>query len=117
MTARIAADHLPADDQRTVALRAVDDVRVLLVDGDPGNEPRAAETFYLRNALTPVPPEQREKYFVKTKTIAPADLTSTKLTDYEAVVLGERREPPADRGRRHRPVPASRRRAPHFPWR
>jgi hypothetical protein len=87
VTARIAADHLPADDQRTVALRAVDDVRVLLVDGDPGTEPRAAETFYLRNALTPVPPEQRERYFVKTKTIAPADLTSTKLTDYEAVVL------------------------------
>ena len=87
VTARIDADHLPADDQRTIALRAVDDVRVLLVDGDPGTEPRAAETFYLRNALTPVPPEEREKYFVKTKTIAPGELTSTKLTDYEAVVL------------------------------
>lgn len=87
VTARIAADHLPADDQRTIALRAVDDVRVLLVDGDPGSEPRAAETFYLRNALTPVPPELRPKYFVKTKTIAPSEVTSTKLTDFEAVVL------------------------------
>ncbi len=87
VTAKINADHLPTDDQRTVALRAVDDVQVLLVDGDPRAEPRDSETFYLRNALTPVRLEERDKHYVKTKTIAPAELSSTKLSDYEAVVL------------------------------
>jgi hypothetical protein len=34
-----------------------------------------------------VPPEQREKYYIKPKTVIPAELPTTKLGDYEAVVL------------------------------
>lgn len=87
VTARLPADRNPADDQRALAVRVIGEINVLLVDGDPGIEPRESEVFYLHNALTPVPPEQREKYYIKTKTIRPADLATTKLSDYEAVVL------------------------------
>ena len=87
VTARLPADRNPADDQRAVVVRVISEINVLLVDGDPGIEPRESEVFYLRNALTPVPPEQREKYFIKVKTVSPAELSSAKLSDYEAVVL------------------------------
>jgi len=87
VTARLPGDRDPADDQRSLAVRVIDAIDVLLVDGDPGLEPRESEVFYLRNALTPVPPEQQEKYYIKTKTISPAELAATKLSDYEAVVL------------------------------
>ena len=87
VVARLPADRNPADDQRALAVRAIGEINVLLVDGDPGIEPRESAVFYLRNALTPVPPELREKYFIKTRTISPAELPSVKLGDYEAVVL------------------------------
>ena len=87
VTGQINGDHLPCDDRRTIALRANDDVRVLLVNNDTSKEPSASATFYLRNALTPAPTSDQENYFVKTKTIVPAELDSTKLSDYEAVAL------------------------------
>ncbi len=89
VTAQINQDALAADNQRTIALRAADDLHVLLVDGAPGTEPRDAATFYLRNALAPVPEPQREAYYIKTKTIAPSEIDATKLSDYEAVILAD----------------------------
>lgn len=87
VTARVPQDHVPADDQRTIAVRAINEINVLLVDGDPGAEARESEVFYLRNALTPVDPATRNDYFIKTKTITPEELESSKLSDFETVVL------------------------------
>lgn len=87
VAAQITSDRLPADDRRTMAVRALAEISVLLVDGEPGYEPRESEVFYLRNALVPVPQEQRDSYFIKTKTIRPEELESTKLADFDAVVL------------------------------
>jgi hypothetical protein len=87
VTAHLPADRYPADDQRAVAVRVIGEINVLLVDGDPGVEPRESEVFYLRNALVPVPPDEREKYYIKTRTIGPNELAAAKLSDYEAVVL------------------------------
>jgi hypothetical protein len=87
VTGGINADHLPADDQRTLAVRALDDVRVLLVTADTSTDPAENATFYLRNALTPVAPADLDSYFIKTKTITPGELDSAKLSDYEAVIL------------------------------
>jgi hypothetical protein len=89
VVARLPGDRNPADDQRALALRVTGEINVLLVDGDPGIEPRESEVFYLRNALTPVPPEERDKYYIKTKTVAPAELATAKLSDYDAVVLAD----------------------------
>lgn len=87
VTARLRSDRCPFDDQRTFALRVIDEVNVLLVDGDPGLEPRDSEVFFLRNALTPVPAELRDQYFVKTKTVSASELDGIILRDYEAIVL------------------------------
>jgi len=87
VTARLHADRCPFDDQRSFALRVIDEVNVLLVDGDPGAEPRDSEVFYLRNALTPVPVELRDKFFIKTRTVTGAEFEKTALRDFDAVVL------------------------------
>ena len=87
VTAEINPDRLKADDRRTVAVRALDDVHVLLVSGDVGGEPVGNATFYLAHALTPAPASERANYFIKTKTVGPADMDSINLGDFEAVVL------------------------------
>ena len=87
ITARIPADRFPGDDARTLAIRAIREIRVLMVDGEPGTEPREAETFYLGHALAPVSAEEAEQYYVKTSTIAPADMTGTRFDDFDVVVL------------------------------
>src|SRR4051812_3949437 len=86
VTAKIDGDHLPADDWRTVALRAVKEVKVLLIDGDPGREARESETFFLRNALRPVPRAQWDDYFVKLTVKTPTELEATRFEDFDAVM-------------------------------
>lgn len=85
--ARIPEDRLPADDKRTLAVRAIKEVRVLLVDGDPGSEPRDSETFFLRHALIPVPSSEQPNYFIKATRIAAPELPTARFDDFDAVVL------------------------------
>jgi hypothetical protein len=87
VTARIPEDRQPADNQRAVVVRAIREVRVLLVDGEPGTDPRDSETWFLANALVPVPADQAASYFIKTTTVTAAELASARLDDFDAVVL------------------------------
>jgi hypothetical protein len=87
VTARIPEDRQPADDRRSIAVRAIKEVRVLLVDGEPGAEPRESETYFLNNALVPVPEDQASGYFIKTSVITGTELGSARLDDFDAVVL------------------------------
>ena len=87
VSAAIPADSLPADDARTIAVRAITQVKVLLVDGSLGEEPRDSETFYLRQALLPVPPSMADQYFVKVTTIRPAELDAAKFEGFDVIVL------------------------------
>src|SRR4051812_10861680 len=87
ITARIPEDRLPADDKRTLVVRAINELRVLLVDGDPGEEPRDSETFFLRHALIPVPPSEQPNYFVKAMRVTGPEFATARLDDFDAVVL------------------------------
>ncbi len=87
VTVSLTPDRLSADDSRSVAVRAVSSVKVLLVDGDPGTRPPESETFFLRNALQPVPSSELEGYYVKTTIIPSADLPAARLDDFDAVYL------------------------------
>jgi len=87
ITARIGGDRFPGDDTRTLAVRAIREIRVLMVDGEPGTEPRESETFFLGHALVPVSTEEAEQYYVKTSTIAPAEMAGTRFDDFDSVVL------------------------------
>lgn len=82
VTAQLPPDHLAADDRRTMVVRALDEVRVLLVAGDMGATPREGDAFFLERALAPDP-----GYFIKTRTIPAAELNGTKFADFNAVAL------------------------------
>jgi hypothetical protein len=87
ITAKIPPDRLPADDQRTLAVKAIDQVKVLLVEQDTDTAPAQAEDFFVRNALVPVAPSEVGQYYIKTTTISAAQLGATSLDDYDAVFL------------------------------
>ena len=87
VTAQIGEDRLAADNRRTIAVRAIKQLRILLVDGDPGDTTRASETFFLRHALNPVSTDQLPGYFIKLQTITANDLTGVSLDDYDVLIL------------------------------
>ena len=87
VTVALEDDGVPFDDRRTMVMQAMDDVRVLLVDGDPGTEDRESETFFLRHALAPVPEEMRSGYPVKPSVVSVSDLAGEVLGRYHAIVL------------------------------
>ncbi len=82
---RLAPDRMPADDARTMVVRAVDIVRVLVVRGDP----EANSAFFLRHALQPVPPSYASEYYLQPQVIPTGQLALTRLADYEAVILAD----------------------------
>lgn len=85
VSVRLPPDRMTADDERTLAVRAVDVVRVLIVEGDP----EAKGAFFLRHALQPVPEEQRAGYYLQPRVIPAAQLALTRLNDFDAVVLSD----------------------------
>ena len=87
VTVALEGDEVPFDDQRTVVMQAMSEVRVLLVDGDQGAEERESETFFLRHALAPVPEEAQGRYPVKPVVVSASEVEGEKLADYHAVVL------------------------------
>ncbi len=79
------SDALPGDDSRTLVVRAVEQERALLVDGDPGRD--GGETFFLRNALVPVPAEVAPDFYLAAETVPLAALAGIPLDGYRAVFL------------------------------
>jgi hypothetical protein len=87
ITARIPPDRLPADDQRTLAVKTVREVKVLLVQGTTAATPSLADDFFVRNALVPVPASDAGQFYIKTTTVSASQLDTTALADYDAVFL------------------------------
>lgn len=85
ITAQIPHDRLPADDQRTLAVRAVREIKVLLVTGTTGTTKAQSDDFFVRNALVPVAASEINNYYIKTTTITASALPSTSLDDYDSV--------------------------------
>jgi hypothetical protein len=83
VSARLPPDRLPADDERTVILQAVESVRVLVVEGDPGSN----SAFFLRHALQPVPEPVATEYFLQPRVITAGQLALTRLAGYDAVII------------------------------
>lgn len=90
ITARLAeetADRVPADNARTIVVHAVKQVSVLLVDGNIGVEERDSETFFLRNALQPVPRPEREGYYIQVKVVPPNRLDQEQWETFDVIAL------------------------------
>lgn len=92
LTARLPADRQPADDARTLVVRAVDRLRILVVDGD--EESNAG--FFLRHALQPVPAEQVAEYPLQPRVIRPSQWNSVRWEELEAVILADVPELPPE---------------------
>ena len=60
---------------------------MVLVDGEPGSEPRDSEVFFLKNALVPVPPDAAADYFIKASTITASELSQARFDDFDCVIL------------------------------
>jgi len=76
-------DSLEADNQILLVVRAVREVRVLLVDGDTeARDPREHESYFLKLALAPV-----ADHYVKVDVTPPADFARNVLNRYAAVAL------------------------------
>jgi hypothetical protein len=84
VTASIPTDHLPADDSRTIVVRAIGKVKVLMVDGNPGFSPRESEVFFLKNLF-----DAGDQSLVQTQSISPADLPATSLDGFDAIILAD----------------------------
>ena len=86
LTASIAPDRLPADNQRSLALQVVDEVRMTIVEGTQHDRPQDREGFFLANALVPVDPARRAEYYLKVQSQPPSWIEDATL-DREAVIF------------------------------
>ena len=87
ITASIPGDRMPADNQRSVALLVLEQVRALVVEGTVNPEPTARDGFFLRQALVPVRPDEVDQYFLKATVGQVNELDSTAISQYELVFL------------------------------
>ncbi len=85
VTVRLPGDRLPADDARTLVVEAVKQVRVLVVDGDPSSN----GSFFLRNALQPVPAELAPTYYLQPQVVPASSVGVARLSDFDAVILSD----------------------------
>lgn len=81
-------DALPTDNKYRAAVNIWDDLKILLVDGDPSNEPLQSETDYLAVAMTPfafgrIPLAD----LIQTETVRSNDLNEDRLKETRLVVL------------------------------
>ena len=76
-------DALAADNENHLVVRAVKDLRVLLVDGhQQGTDIRDHESFFLQVALSPV-----ADHYVQVDVKSPGELSRTGLERYAAVIM------------------------------
>ncbi len=88
LTVRISGDQLPGDNRfdRVIVVREA--IRVLLVDGDPNPAmPVESASHFVRTALTPVPENRTEEYFVRPVVASPTEVGPGMLANVDVVYL------------------------------
>jgi hypothetical protein len=86
VTARLERDALPMDDVRYAAARVRDQIRVLVVDGDPGRGANEGASYYIMKALVPDPTKPAQAT-MRIKRIAYVELPLHRPSDYDVVIL------------------------------
>lgn len=82
---KLAKDHLPRDDERLFSVKVEEEVRVLIVDGNPRTALIYSEAYYLANALQPDQFTQNAP--IKTKVVTTTEFPQVRLQDYAVVIL------------------------------
>ncbi len=84
VVASVPSDELPIDDSRRAQAYLRDDVRVLLVDGDPRTTRHDDELFYVEAALRP---GDRSDSGNAVRAVTADELAAVPLADFDVVVL------------------------------
>ena len=90
---KVGNDVLPVDNRRYFSHHPNQNIKVLIVDGDPGSVTHQSESFYLERALNP--------FSVSFSHIDPtistlSELPLRKLSDFSVVILANVRKLPID---------------------
>ncbi len=88
LTVRVSGDQLPGDNRfdRVIVVREA--IRVLLVDGNPNpGMPVESASHFVRTALTPVPENRNEEYFVRPAVAAVGEVGPGMLANVDVVYL------------------------------
>jgi len=78
-------DEVPQDNARYLVAHVREQVRVLLVDGEPSDKPMQGETDWLRRALVPKAAALYRSLSVQK--IPAVEMATARFTDYDVVVL------------------------------
>jgi len=89
LAVRLKPDRLTPDDARFLAVEVVDSAKVLVVDGKPSADLYQSATGYLQTALSPRAESFARPTIFEPVVIQPGELATTKLADYEFVVLAD----------------------------
>jgi hypothetical protein len=88
VTGFLGADDLPGDNYLDRVVLVRDKVRVLVVDGNLNlREPSQASSYFLVNALTPVPEDKKADYFLQAEVITPRQAGGELLKDKAICIL------------------------------
>ncbi len=88
LTVRISGDGLPGDNRFDKVIFIRDVIRVLLVDGMPNVAlPAESGSHFVRNALTPVPPDRTEEYYIRPQIVTVNELSAASLANIDVVYL------------------------------
>lgn len=87
LTATIPGDRLPSDNQRSLAVLVLDQVRALLIEGTDNSDPAKRDAFFLGHALCPVRSDEMDRYFMKVTRGNLKQLESSTIRQYEMIFL------------------------------
>ncbi len=93
---RATADRLPADNERVLSVPVVERLKILVIDGEPGDgRAFAGAGDFLTAALSPKDPNgDGNQALIQTEVISPGSLGDRQLRDYHAVILANVAELP-----------------------
>ena len=86
LAVRLERDALTGDDIRYAAARVHNQVRVLVIDGDPGRTLNESETFYLTRALVPNP-EKPSQATIRLTRVPSMEMALQRPAKFDIVVL------------------------------
>jgi hypothetical protein len=88
LTVRLTGDALPGDNRLDRLILVRDVIRVLLVDGTPDRDsPADGGSHFVRNALTPVPENRTEEYYIRPQVVPAAEVSAAHLANVDVVYL------------------------------
>jgi len=103
--AQLGVDRLLADNERFLSVDVLDVIRVLIVDGQPGEDETGwgSESAFLKFALSPIDyTDPDSKTLIRTEVVQPLAAGERRYADYHAIVLANVGEIPAGRVERLR---------------